>query len=77
MGNLKVVFDTFLARPEKLGGPGVEVEIDESKFGKRKYHRIMFGVSFICSPNIFYSGFYFYSFLSLILNIRRVYLKQV
>lgn len=29
----------LVARKVKIGGVGVEVEIDESKFGKRKYHR--------------------------------------
>ena len=30
---------TMLEYSEQIGGVGVEVEIDESKFGKRKYHK--------------------------------------
>ena len=30
---------TLLEREEKIGSPGKIVQIDESKFGKRKYHR--------------------------------------
>lgn len=37
--NREVVFAFFFNNPIKLGGKDKIVEIDESKFGKRKYHR--------------------------------------
>jgi hypothetical protein len=39
----EVIYDAFILNKQKLGGSGVEVEIDESKFGRRKYckgHRV-------------------------------------
>ncbi len=35
----EVCFDFMIAKKEKLGGFGVTVQIDESKFRKRKYDR--------------------------------------
>ena len=32
-------FTTMMEYSEPIGGAGIEVEIDESKFGKRKYHK--------------------------------------
>ena len=34
-----VALHTCFRNSVQIGGPGIEVEIDESKFGKRKYHR--------------------------------------
>ncbi|GBN81746.1 hypothetical protein AVEN_191938-1, partial [Araneus ventricosus] len=36
----QVHVDMLVNNSAKLGGVGVVVEIDESKFGKRKYHRV-------------------------------------
>jgi hypothetical protein len=35
----EVIYDALILNKQKFGGSGVEVEIDESKFGRRKYYK--------------------------------------
>ncbi len=35
----EVIYNALILNKQKLGGPGIEVEIDESKFGRRKYYK--------------------------------------
>ncbi len=35
----EVIYEAMVTNKQQLGGHGVEVEIDESKFGRRKYYR--------------------------------------
>ena len=38
LSGLEMCVQYFVDHPTVIGSPGVEVEIDESKFGRRKYH---------------------------------------
>ncbi|GBM51373.1 hypothetical protein AVEN_110821-1 [Araneus ventricosus] len=40
----EVCLDILICQSDKIGGPGVVVEIYESKFGERKFHQIKRGV---------------------------------
>ena len=35
----KIIISDIDDELEYIGGPGIEVQLDESKFGKRKYHK--------------------------------------
>ncbi len=35
----EVIYDALIFNKQKFGGSAVEVEIDESKFGRRKYYK--------------------------------------
>ena len=34
----EVIYNALILNKQKLGGPGLEVEIDESKFGRRRFY---------------------------------------
>lgn len=35
----EVIYDGLIIRNTKIGGEGIEVEVDENKYGKRKYNK--------------------------------------
>lgn len=37
--NIQLLFDWLIKEQQQLGGPGIIVEIDEAKIGKRKFNK--------------------------------------